>query len=184
MCVIIIIISSSSGTSRTSQQIGTSEAEYDTNIAAVKKAVTSLEKGTSAQLLLVLLLLVLTLLLLLVVVVVVAAAVVVVVVVVVMLLLLLSLSWLSLLLCLLSLSRPSRRATALSWQQERRLRLASQGVWVSGSSSWMVDLCGRRSQVGSLAGAAHRLNDNTRVLRWAQWELSAALDLFPLASGA
>ena len=28
----------------------------------------------------------------------------------------------------------------------------------------------RHSQVGSLAGAAHLLNDNTGVLRWAQWE--------------
>ena len=27
------------------------------------------------------------------------------------------------------------------------------------------DLCGRHSQVGSLAGAAHLLNDNTGVLR-------------------
>jgi hypothetical protein len=29
----------------------------------------------------------------------------------------------------------------------------------------MVDLCGRHSQVGSLAGAAHLLNDNAGVLR-------------------
>ena len=29
---------------------------------------------------------------------------------------------------------------------------------------------GRQRQVGSLAGAAHLLNDNTGVLRWAQWE--------------
>ena len=28
----------------------------------------------------------------------------------------------------------------------------------------------RQRQVGSLAGAAHLLNDNTGVLRWAQWE--------------
>ena len=28
----------------------------------------------------------------------------------------------------------------------------------------------RQSQVGSLAGAAHLLNDNTGVLREAQWE--------------
>ena len=33
----------------------------------------------------------------------------------------------------------------------------------------MVDLCGRHSQVGSLAGAAHLLNDNAGVLRQAQW---------------
>ena len=32
----------------------------------------------------------------------------------------------------------------------------------------MVDLCGRHSQVGSLAGAAHLLNDNACVLT--QWE--------------
>ena len=29
---------------------------------------------------------------------------------------------------------------------------------------------GRQRQVGSLAGAAHLLNDNTGVLRLAQWE--------------
>ena len=28
-----------------------------------------------------------------------------------------------------------------------------------------IDLCGRDSQVGSLAGAAHLLNDNAGVLR-------------------
>ena len=32
------------------------------------------------------------------------------------------------------------------------------------------DLRERHSQVGSLAGAAHLLNDNTGVLRWAQGE--------------
>ena len=32
------------------------------------------------------------------------------------------------------------------------------------------ELRGRHRQVGSLAGAAHLLNDNTGVLRWAQWE--------------
>ena len=32
------------------------------------------------------------------------------------------------------------------------------------------DLRERQSQVGSLAGAAHLLNDNTGVLREAQWE--------------
>ena len=32
-------------------------------------------------------------------------------------------------------------------------------------SSLAVDLCGRHSQVGSLAGAAHLLNDNAGVLR-------------------
>jgi hypothetical protein len=32
------------------------------------------------------------------------------------------------------------------------------------------DLRERHSQVGSLAGAAHLLNDNTGVLREAQWE--------------
>ena len=34
--------------------------------------------------------------------------------------------------------------------------------------SLAADLCGRHSQVGSLAGAAHLLNDNTGVLRSAQ----------------
>ena len=32
------------------------------------------------------------------------------------------------------------------------------------------ELRGRQRQVGSLAGAAHLLKDNTGVLRWAQWE--------------
>ena len=32
------------------------------------------------------------------------------------------------------------------------------------------NLRGRQRQVGSLAGAAHLLNDNTGVLRSAQWE--------------
>ena len=36
------------------------------------------------------------------------------------------------------------------------------------SSSLMSDLCGRHSQVGSLAGAAHLSNDNAGVLRQAQ----------------
>ena len=34
----------------------------------------------------------------------------------------------------------------------------------------MADLCGRHSQVGSLAGAAHLLNDNTGDLRSDQCE--------------
>ena len=34
----------------------------------------------------------------------------------------------------------------------------------------LSELRGRHRQVGSLAGAAHLLNDNTGVLRWAQWE--------------
>ena len=32
-------------------------------------------------------------------------------------------------------------------------------------SPLMADLCGRHSQVGSLAGAVHLLNDNAGVLR-------------------
>ncbi len=35
-------------------------------------------------------------------------------------------------------------------------------------ASWLGDLRERHSQVGSLAGAAHLLNDNTGVLRGAQ----------------
>ena len=35
---------------------------------------------------------------------------------------------------------------------------------VSGSKVLHADQCGRHSQVGSLAGAAHLLNDNTGVL--------------------
>ena len=34
--------------------------------------------------------------------------------------------------------------------------------------AFAADQCGRHSQVGSLAGAAHLLNDNTGVLRSAQ----------------
>ena len=34
--------------------------------------------------------------------------------------------------------------------------------------AFAVDQCGRHSQVGSLAGAAHLLNNNTGVLRSAQ----------------
>ena len=37
-----------------------------------------------------------------------------------------------------------------------KLRLASQRVLVLRSSSWMVDLCGRHSRVGSLTGVAHQ----------------------------
>ena len=33
-----------------------------------------------------------------------------------------------------------------------------------------TDSRGRLSQVGSVAGAAHVLNNNAGVLRWAQWE--------------
>ena len=46
-----------------------------------------------------------------------------------------------------------------------RLKLASQRVLDLRSSSLMVDLCGRHSQVGSLAGAVHLLNDNAGVPR-------------------
>ena len=37
-------------------------------------------------------------------------------------------------------------------------------------------LCGKLCQVGSLAGAAHLLNDNAGVLRWAQWEQKSHVD--------
>ena len=40
----------------------------------------------------------------------------------------------------------------------------------------MADLCGRHSQVGSLAGAAHLLNDNAGVLRWAHCEQKSQVD--------
>ena len=46
-----------------------------------------------------------------------------------------------------------------------RLRLASQQVLDSRLFLLMADLCGRHCQVGSLAGAAHLLNDNAGVLR-------------------
>ena len=40
----------------------------------------------------------------------------------------------------------------------------------------MTDLGGRHSQVGSLAGAAHLLNNNTGVLREAQREQKSLVD--------
>ena len=40
----------------------------------------------------------------------------------------------------------------------------------------MVDMCGKHSQVGSVAGAAHLLNDNAGVLRWVEWELKSHVD--------
>ena len=46
-------------------------------------------------------------------------------------------------------------------------------VLLFGIEAWdlfWVKLRERHSQVGSLAGAAHLLNDNTGVLREAQWE--------------
>ena len=46
-----------------------------------------------------------------------------------------------------------------------RLRLASQRVLDSKLALLLVDLCGRHCLVGSLAGAAHLLNDNAGVLR-------------------
>lgn len=39
---------------------------------------------------------------------------------------------------------------------------------INHSLEW--NLFQRHSQVGSLAGAAHLLNDNAGVQRWAQWE--------------
>jgi hypothetical protein len=43
-------------------------------------------------------------------------------------------------------------------------------AWFSIQTVSCSDLRGRQRQVGSLAGAAHLLNDNTGVLRSAQWE--------------
>ena len=40
----------------------------------------------------------------------------------------------------------------------------------------MFNQSGRQSQVGSLAGAAHLLNRNAGVLRWAQWEQKSHVD--------
>ena len=45
-----------------------------------------------------------------------------------------------------------------------------QGLFDSGINYLLYKLRGRQRQVGSLAGAAHLLNDNTGVLRLAQWE--------------
>ena len=39
-----------------------------------------------------------------------------------------------------------------------------------------ADLCGRHSQVGSLAGAAHLLNDNAGVLRGAHGEQKSPVE--------
>ena len=40
----------------------------------------------------------------------------------------------------------------------------------------MIDLCGKHSQVESLAGAAHLLIDDAGVLRWAQQEQKSHVD--------
>ena len=48
--------------------------------------------------------------------------------------------------------------------------VASSALAGPGSGVKLCELRGRQRQVGSLAGAAHLLNDNTGVLRLAQWE--------------
>ena len=54
----------------------------------------------------------------------------------------------------------------------REVQLPCSDVWGSSSKPGAVcvpgDVRGRHRQVGSLAGAAHLLNDNTGVLRLAQ----------------
>ena len=45
------------------------------------------------------------------------------------------------------------------------LKPASQRVFDFKLFQWMIDLCGKHSQAGSLAGAAHLSNDNAGVLR-------------------
>ena len=45
-----------------------------------------------------------------------------------------------------------------------KLKLASLLVFDLALSPLAADLCGRHSQLGSLAGAAHLLNDNASVL--------------------
>ena len=57
-----------------------------------------------------------------------------------------------------------------------RLRLASQRVFDWMLDLFFADLCGGHCQAGSLAGAAHLLNDNAGVLRWAQWEQKSHVD--------
>ena len=57
-----------------------------------------------------------------------------------------------------------------------RLRLASQRVLDLRSSLLVAYLSGRHSQVGSLAGAAHLLNDNAGVLRCTQEEQKSSVD--------
>ena len=49
-----------------------------------------------------------------------------------------------------------------------RLKPASKQVFDLKLFLWMIDLCAKHSQVESLAGAAHLLNDNAGVQRWAQ----------------
>ena len=52
---------------------------------------------------------------------------------------------------------------------QRTVALSDLFLELSGALA-PCDLRERQSQVGSLAGAAHLLNDNTGVLRGAQWE--------------
>jgi hypothetical protein len=54
------------------------------------------------------------------------------------------------------------------------LKLSSADVLLKVLSR--TDSRGRLSQVGSLAGAAHLLNGNAGVLRWAQWEQKSHVD--------
>ena len=52
----------------------------------------------------------------------------------------------------------------------RDVEASHESVWFWCKVVSCNDLRGRQRQVGSLAGAAHLLNDNTGVLRSAQWE--------------
>ena len=57
-----------------------------------------------------------------------------------------------------------------------KLKLGVYHVFVLRLPFWEVDLCGRHRQVGSLAGAAHLLNNNGGVLRQAQREQKSLVD--------
>ena len=52
----------------------------------------------------------------------------------------------------------------------RDVEASHESAWFWRQAVLSGDLRGRQRQVGSLAGAAHLLNDNTGVLRSAQWE--------------
>ena len=58
-----------------------------------------------------------------------------------------------------------------------KLKLAVLRVVVPSRPFYVdVDLCGKLSLVGSLAGAAHLLKGNAGVLRWAQREQKSHVD--------
>ena len=57
----------------------------------------------------------------------------------------------------------------------RSVEAASASFWLQALGNW-CDLSGRQCQTGSLAGAAHLLNDNAGVLRVAQREQKSRVE--------